>query len=42
MQMSMQGRNLFVAITCASVNREAAGLSSAWPHMAERDGLALR
>ncbi len=40
MKMSTNGRNLFVAITGASVNREAAGLSSVWPHTAERDGLS--
>jgi hypothetical protein len=30
-EMSINGRNLFVAITQASTEREAAGLGSAWP-----------
>ena len=29
--MAMRGRNLFVAITQANTDREAAGLSSVWP-----------
>ena len=31
---SVRGRNLFVAITQANVEREAAGLPGVWPHMA--------
>ena len=36
--MAMRGRNLFVAITQANTDREAAGLSSVWPSD-ETDGL---
>lgn len=36
--MAMRGRNLFVAITQANTEREAAGLSSVWPQ-AKTDGL---
>ena len=38
--MSMRGRNLFVGITQANTEREAAGLTSAWPHQTEADGLS--
>lgn len=37
--MSMRGRNLFVGITQANTEREAAGLTSVWPHIKEEDGL---
>lgn len=36
--MSMRGRNLFVGITQANTEREAAGLPSVWPHQNEADG----
>ena len=36
--MSMRGRNLFVGITQANTEREAAGLPSVWPHQVEQDG----
>ena len=36
--MAMRGRNLFVAITQANTDREAAGLSSVWPQD-ETEGL---
>ena len=36
--MSMRGRNLFVGITQANTEREAAGLPSVWPHQTEADG----
>ena len=36
--MSMRGRNLFVGITQANTEREAAGLPSVWPHKVEADG----
>ena len=36
--MSMRGRNLFVGITQANTEREAAGLTSVWPHQTEEDG----
>jgi prepilin-type N-terminal cleavage/methylation domain-containing protein len=35
---SMRGRNLFVGITQANTEREAAGLTSVWPHQTEQDG----
>lgn len=38
--MSMRGRNLFVGITQANTEREAAGLPSVWPHKVEADGLS--
>ena len=38
--MSMRGRNLFVGITQANTERQAAGLTSVWPHIAEVDGLS--
>lgn len=37
---SMRGRNLFVAMTQACVEREAAGLEGVWPHTAGSDGLS--
>ena len=36
---SMRARNLFVGITQANTEREAAGLTSVWPHQTEDDGL---
>ena len=36
--MSMRGRNLFVGITQANTEREAAGLPSVWAHQTEADG----
>ena len=36
---SMRGRNLYVGITQANTEREAAGLTSVWPHESEDDGL---
>ena len=36
--MSMRGRNLFVGITQANTEREAAGLGSVWPHLTDQDG----
>jgi len=36
---SMKARNLFVGITQANTEREAAGLTSVWPHQTEDDGL---
>ena len=36
--MSMRGRNLFVGITQANTEREAAGLTSVWPHQTTEDG----
>ena len=38
--MSMRGRNLFVGITQANTEREAAGLPSVWPHKVAADGLS--
>ena len=38
--MSMRGRNLFVGITQANTEREAAGLPSVWPHKVPADGLS--
>ncbi len=35
----MRARNLFVGITQANTEREAAGLTSVWPHQTEDDGL---
>jgi prepilin-type N-terminal cleavage/methylation domain-containing protein len=42
--MSMRGRNLFVGITQANTEREAAGLESVWPKSTDQmsDGLQLR
>ena len=38
--MSMRGRNLFVGITQANTEREAAGLGTVWPHQTQADGLS--
>ena len=38
--MSMRGRNLYVGITQANTEREAAGLGTVWPHQAEADGMS--
>jgi len=38
--MSMRGRNLYVGITQANTEREAAGLPSVWPHKVTEDGLS--
>lgn len=37
---SIKGRTLFVSIVQANTEREAAGLGTVWPHLAEDDGLS--